>query len=272
MASCREFSTPEVSMFQRSPCLLFTILALSVALVGCQRTSIDQSKTTDTGKSVTLSYSKGQLITLASVINKEGDEANAIRTEYFQRVSPIGRPLGLSSDLVLRVTETTNGDFKPRAFSFFSWPSAEAEAELIEHPEWAEIKRLRPDGWDKLRLYSDVLEENLELTFNTAKHYTVAVAWLNPDAPGAYDRYLDGIEPTLNKIGGRFMYKMRAPRFEQHASPGPAPGQVTIVEWDSLGGLDKLLASKGFKEHTASFQQGVTRFELHRIKPVISNK
>ena len=241
----------------------------SFGLTACELSSAENAPEASAPAGVTLSFEKGQLLTLSAAINKEGEAAAAKRTEYFQRAFSKAEPLGMQRGPSFRVVETVRGDFSPRGLGLFSWPSAEAEEGLTSDPEWAEIKGLRPEAWDRLRLYSVELEEDLDITFDPNKFYTVAVAWQNPDAPDAYDVYLDGIEPTLTELGARYIYKMRAPRFEQVATPGPTPGQVTFVEWDTEDGLNALQDSEGFLAYYPSFRAGVTRFELHRIAPVV---
>ncbi|MEO1027978.1 MAG: hypothetical protein AAFX02_02860 [Pseudomonadota bacterium] len=244
-------------------------MVLTFGLNACEVSSAEDAIESSPPAGVTVSYEKGQLLTLSAAINKEGDDAAATRTEYFQRAFSKAEPLGMQRGPSFRVVETVRGDFSPRGLGLFSWPSADAESQLTSDPEWAEIKALRPDAWDMLRLYSVELEKDLDITFNPDKFYTVAIAWLNPDEPDAYDLYLDGIESTLTELGARYVYQMRSPRFEQVATPLPTPGQVTFVEWDTEEGLNALQESEGFQVFYPNFRAGVTRFELHRIAPVI---
>ena len=219
-------------------------------------------------RAISISYEEGQLITLAAPINRAGEEAASARVEYFQRVRPIADGLGLSQDGALAVTETLVGQFHPGALSFFSWPSAEAEGQLSAHPDWLDIKALRPIAWDALRLYSVELDQDLDLTFEEGKAYSMAVAWINPEHPESYDRYLDTLEPSLHAIGARFIYRMQGPRFESHSDTGPAPARLTLVEWQTGEDLTAFLEGDAFTAVYPDLQQGVTRFELHRIAPV----
>ncbi|MBR9826997.1 MAG: DUF1330 domain-containing protein [Alphaproteobacteria bacterium] len=223
-------------------------------------------------QSITLSYEQGQLITISASIDLDGEDAAQAREAYFAQVLPIASGLGLRRDINLRIAETVVGQFEPGGYGVFSWPSAEAERGLSEHPDWLAIKALRPVAWDTLRLYSVVLEEDLELRFEAGKAYSVAVAWINPEYPENYDRYLDALEPALNAMGARYMYRMRDPRFESHSEDGPEPGRVTFVEWQSAQDLQAFLDSTAFAEVYPLLQQGVSRFELHRIEPQIPTR
>lgn len=239
-----------------------------LALSACAHANAITGEIDDPARAITLSYEAGQIVTLASIVNRDGDAAAAARREYFQRVGPIADPLGLSRDGILATRQTVTGNFQPGAFSFFSWPSAEAEGQLNSHEDWQDIKTLRPIAWEELRLYSVELSEDVDLIFSEDKAYSIAVAWINPEHPESYDRYLDAIEPALTEMGARYVYKMRSPRFEQHATPGGDPGQVTFVEWQDPGDLDRFLASSAFQAVYPTLQEGVTRFEVHLVAPV----
>jgi uncharacterized protein (DUF1330 family) len=230
----------------------------------------DDADTAAPARSVTLSYQEGQLITISSTINRAGDEAAGARREYFQRVLPIAQELGLQRGVSLSTIATVTGNFEPGGFAFFSWPSATAEAALNSHPEWPDIKALRPVAWDELRLYSVALQEDVELVFAEDRAYSVAVAWIDPEHPESYEDYLDAIEPALHDMGARFLFKMRGPRFEQHATPGEAPAQVTFVEWRRPEDLQAFLEGDAFEAASYLLTEGVNRFEVHLISPVIN--
>jgi uncharacterized protein (DUF1330 family) len=211
----------------------------------------------------TLNLKKGQVLSIVAPVTKRGGKKAL--DEYYSRVFPIAGKLGLKRVVQLDVGDKVVGDFDPEALLFFSWPNAEAEQQLYAHSDWPELKALRPKAWKELRIFSDVLEEDLNLTFDPDKYYTVAVAWINPENPTDYDQYLAGIEGDLHKIGGRFIYKMINPRFEKHASNLPAPGQLTFVEWDTKAGLSKLGSTDAYKNNVHFLSSGVVGFELHRI-------
>ncbi|MEO1658573.1 MAG: hypothetical protein AAFR65_12725 [Pseudomonadota bacterium] len=256
-------------MTQRTVRSLMVAALFSPALVGCVASSDGETSAAEPAPVVVTTYTEGQLITMFASVARPGDEAAAVRKGYFERIAPITTDLGFSRDVGLRVTETVVGSFEPEAMGFFSWPSADAENVLNQHPDWSKIKELRPQAWDQLRLYSKTLDEDLTLTFDSGKHYTVAVAWFDPDHPELYDQYLDDVEPTLTKLNARYIYKMRMPRFETHTDPNKAPGQLTFVEWDTREGLNRFIRSRGFLKNYSSLQEGTVRFELHRIEPVV---
>ncbi len=212
--------------------------------------------------SLTLDLNKGALLSIISVIPKQGEAADAARSEYYQTAFPLASGYGLQREGQLRVVAAPIGAHDSKGIIFFSWPSAEAEAALEAEAAWPGIKALRPKAWEDLRILTDELEDDLTLTFAPDKTYTLAMAWTNPENPKDYDRYMDGIEDAVASVGGRFVYKMFDPKFESHALDAGAPGQVTLVEWDSPQGLANFQETDGFKANAKYLTSGVTRFEV----------
>ena len=245
------------------------VAAVAVGLGACQAAQGSASTEVVTPRSLVMSFDQGQLVTLSATINRDGEDAAAARQQYFQRVFPIAGSLGLSRDGTLAIHNAVAGEFEPEAYSFFSWPSAQAEAELNAHESWQDIKALRPVAWDELRLYSVEMEDDVSLTFREDRAYSIAVAWTNPEQPDSYFQYLDAIEPTLTETGARYLYKMRNPRFEQHATPGGDPAQVTFVEWQSARDLERFLRSQAYRDASHLLTNGVTRFEVQLVSPVL---
>lgn len=213
-------------------------------------------------KPMSLELKKGELLSIISVISNQGEAADAARREYYQSAFPLASQYGLTREGQLRVVATPIGDHKSEGIIFFSWPSAEAEAGLEAEVAWPGIKALRPKAWEDLRVFTDEIEEDLALTFDADKTYTIAMAWTNPENPDHYDLYMDGIQDAVAEVGGRFIYKMFDPKFESHKLTSGGPGQVTLVEWDSPQGLANFQSTDGFKANAKYLTSGVTRFEI----------
>lgn len=209
-----------------------------------------------------INLKKGELLSIISVIPKKGDKAEAARSEYYQNAFPLAQQHGLKREGQLRVIAAPVGKHKSEGIIFFSWPSQAAEASLETEADWPEIKALRPKAWEDLRVFTDELDEDLTLTFKADKTYTIAMAWTNPENPDDYDTYMDGIKDAVTEVGGRFMYKMFDPKFESHKLKDGAPGQVTLVEWNTPEGLANFGETQGFKDNVKYLTSGVTRFEI----------
>lgn len=215
----------------------------------------------------TIALAKGQLLSL--VMPKIDPAGTAERQEYSKRAFTIARSLGLQLEGSFTIPAKIVGNFTPDVALFFSWPNQEAETALSRHPEWPEIKALRPKAWEELKIYTVALEGDTTLEFDTAKSYTLAIAWLNPARPNDYYKYMEAISDDVRAVGGRFVLKMVEPKFEAHASPKVAPGQVTIAEWPSDTSVAELRRREGYAEKYAHFESGVSRFEFYKIAPVI---
>lgn len=211
---------------------------------------------------VTVTYQQGQLISIITSLPNSGEAAREAIAAYGASAFPLASTHGLKREGQLLVKAAPVGDHKPVVAIFYSWPSAAAEAAFNAEPAWPAIRDTRADAWEELRIYTDLVEKDMTLTFDPAKTYTLAMAWINPENPHDYDVYMKGIEPAVAQSGGRFMYKMSDPEFESHSLDAGAPGQVTLVEWDTPQGLENFGKTKGFKDNAKYLSSGVTRFEI----------
>lgn len=252
-----------------------TCAALALLTVGCTVSAPTTNVKSETPaaisapKLVKLDFKKGQVLSFTVIDSKEGDAASTARGQYYETAFPLAKTFGLSRDMGFKVLAVPVGKFKPQAVALFSWPSVAAEKKLNTHPNWPSIKALRPEAWDELRIYDDVLKQDMSLTFNSAKTYTLAAAWINPKHPNDYEKYLSGIQTAVTQSGGRFIYKMHSPSFEAHAAPQGAPDQVLMVEWDTPEGLQKFGESAGFKANAKYLGSGTKLFELAVLSPVV---
>ncbi|MBY6129397.1 hypothetical protein KUW15_11775 [Qipengyuania aquimaris] len=212
-------------------------------------------------EAVSFSLKRGEVLQIIASDNRE--DGRQARLDYFTKVLPLAQTEGYRRLAQLNVRESVISETKPDAFSFFAWPSEAAEKRFSQNPDWPEYRQARPEGWDELAIYTATLSEDLSLTFSPNKYYTVVVAWPDPETGADYSRYLEGIEPAVTRAGGRFIAKIYNPRFEAHASPEEAPGQLTFVEWDSLDGFQKVQKMPEYLAHRDYFASGLNRFEFH---------
>ncbi len=207
---------------------------------------------------------RGEVLQIIASQARKGGEAAA--RSYGQTAFPIASSFGFQRLGQLNVSRNVFSDFEPEVFSFFSWPDQASADAFAAHPDWPAIKATRPDAWSELKVYSVELQEDLSLNFDPAKHYTVVVAWTDGANAGDYARYLSGIEPAITRAGGRFIYKMKQPSLEAHASPPEAPAQLTFVEWESTDGFDQVQQSPEYQAHSQYFTSGVSRVEFYWLQ------
>ncbi len=217
----------------------------------------------DTAGVLQLDFQKGQL--LSFVVPQTREDGDAAREAYYQKAFPIAEKLGYKHEASLRVRDKIISDYDPSGFLLYSWPDADALRAFEADPAWPAIKASRPDAWSELKIYTGELEQDLTLSFDPAKTYTVVVAWLKPGKEADYARYLDGITEAVNAAGGRFIYKMKHPAFESHASSPDAPQQLTFVEWDDVEGFSKVRQSEAYKQNQQYFASGVDHIEFYRL-------
>lgn len=102
--------------------------------------------------------------------------------------------------------------------------------------------------------------------FKDTKHYTVVIAWLKPDKEGDYIKYLDGIEPAMNRAGGNFLWKLKIPAMPQTKTGEPRYGQITFVEWQDTDGFRNVQKSDEYKAYNKYFGSAIEKFEFHWLK------
>ena len=215
-------------------------------------------------EAIEISLTKGQLFSLVAPIAKTGGEEYA--KQYYQTAFPLAQQFGLKNHGRLNVVRKIVGAQDHKVWSIFTWPSVEAEQGFVSHADWPQIKALRPLAWDELKIVTAEVNDDLTLRFSPDKFYTFAIARFNPENPNDYLEYLDNIESSLNKVGGRFMYKMIKPEYEVHGSSSIPPNQLTIVEWNSADGLNQLQANDEYQEQTQLLASGLTSIELHLVQ------
>lgn len=249
-----------------------TAAALTLGLLnaGCTLNSTAQSAAPDVAENsapIPVSLKKGQVISYILINSKRTETAQSVRQAYYEKAFPLASGFGLERVIDLQVPNSFVGETKRDAVALFSYPDTSSEAGLANHPDWSAIKAMRPDAWDELIIFTGELENDLAFSFDPTKAYTLAVAEINPEAPEAYNAYMSGIEPGLNEMGGRFIYRMINPKIESHGKQYDKDVQVTLVEWDDLSTIGKYTSTDTYKANAKFFSDGVRGFEFFQIAP-----
>ena len=253
------------------PRLTLPLIALGLVLGACASQSMPAANPPgiDIAKAepITLSYEAGEVMSYVLITTKDTDESAAVRQTYYETAFPLADQYGLSRDLNLAIPQQIVGKYKADGMAIFSYPDASSVERLNATPEWPDVKALRPQAWDELAIFTQTLEQPLDITFNSDKIYTLAVAEITPGAPDDYNKYMAGIEPGLNEMGGRFIYRMINPSVEAHRHTYDPQVQVTMVEWDTAEALAGFTRSPAYKENSKYFTSGVSGFSFFQIAP-----
>lgn len=216
---------------------------------------------------IPISLEKGQVLSYILINSKNTEEARNVRQTYYSKAFPLSSNFGLERVIDLKVPASYVGNTKRDAVIMFSYPDAASEAGLANHPEWPAIKAMRPDAWDELIIFTGELDKTIAFNFDPKKAYTLAVAEINPEAPEAYNTYMRGIEPGLNEMGGRFIYRMIDPKIESHGKQYDKDVQVTLVEWSDPSAIGRFTRTDTYKASAPYFTEGVQGFEFFEIAP-----
>ncbi|WOR15030.1 hypothetical protein RYZ27_14735 [Hyphomonas sp. FCG-A18] len=246
-------------------------IALTFSITGCATGALPEAVMAETEaetlKPVPVALEKGQVLSYILINSKTSEAAKEARQEYYTRAFPLASGYGLQRVLDLSVPAKLVGTTKRDAVAIFSYPDAASEAGLAADPNWPQIKALRPQAWEELAIFTGTLEQPLSFSFSPEKAYTLAVAEITPESPEDYNTYMRGIEPGLNEIGGRFIYRMINPSVESHGKQYTKDVQVTLVEWDDPSAIATFTQNDFYKQYSKYFGTGVSGFEFFQIKP-----
>lgn len=250
---------------------LMTATLLSFATpavaIGFAETSSEIAHMADQSDGTQLNLKAGNVLEMTFAKRKLGYQARQARRFHDKIVRPFAFRNGQDFLGQMNIEETIIGDHKPSSLEFFSYRSAALRKRVKATKAWEDVRSQRRDGWKQVETFSVTLPEGLNVRFDPAKSYTLAIAWANPAYPQAYDQYLDGITNQFEQVGARFVHKFRDLDVETRSGDlGVPPLQITIVEWDDEAGLTRLLSSEAYKKYSPYFRKGVSDFRLYRLK------
>ena len=209
------------------------------------------------------SFAAGAAMQVIVAIGKEN--AQDIRSEYYNTAIPLARSYGFSTVARLKVDKSLAGNITAPVIVIGKWDDVERWQAFQNDPRWPALKAMRAKGWQQLDLYTKALDSSLALNFSPDKFYTLAFASFNPEHPGDYAKYLHNIQQPLSAAGGKFIHKMIQPGFDTHSESAQQVSQITLVEWDSAEGLQQLLTSPDYLKHKHLLETGVTDFAFLRV-------
>ncbi len=163
------------------------------------------------------------------------------------------------------VRSTVLGDFEPQSVQIQVWPSEQAIEAYQSYERRPLMERFETEGWTERRVYSAVLENDLDLNLDPDKFYTLALAWFDPEHPSDYARYLDTVAGDFDAVGARFVYKMYAPNARLTDGTHDAPDQITLAEWDSVDSLRALRSLPQYQDAAPYLESGTQRFEFYAL-------
>jgi heme-degrading monooxygenase HmoA/uncharacterized protein (DUF1330 family) len=243
-----------MSMFKNG---LFCCLVLTLLL------NISRVKAQEEDDAWVVHFYPGSVLQLIAPVTDPAKRA--LRDKYFKTNAETAIAHGYQQDGVLIVDETLIGDFSPNVFVVSHWSSLKAQKTFQSLAQFKDVKSLRREAWEELKLYDHELDKPLTLTFKKDKTYTLAFAWTNPEHPSDYYRYMQSLPPLLEEVGGRFVYQINNAVISAHNPDSLPPQQITLVEWDTKDGVEKLQQLPTFSELAKQLRSGTTRFELHKV-------
>ena len=249
-----------------APLSSLTPAGIASAHDSLQQNAQDHAAHAEADPAFTIDMKRGEVLQV--IISEQRPDGGPAARAYGSKAYPLAQQYGYQRIGQLDVTQKVVSRFDPQAVSFFSWPSQQALDRFSAEPAWPAIRATRPQAWSGLDIYSAELQEDLKVNIDPDKHYTVLVAWLkSDDARADYARYLSGIEPAVERVGGRFIYKMMMPTREAYEEDAAAPHQITFVEWETTDSFEKVQATDEYARHEQYFASSMRKFEFYWLKP-----
>ena len=143
--------------------------------IGALLFAFSTKPTTDPVQTKTVSFEKGQVIDILSLIKKPSTD-DALN-EYFQKVFPAAQKNGFKIDAqFVPVGPPTQGNYQPDFYSLMSWPTAESRDNFLSTAKEMPYDYLaaRKKIWSVFNLTQyEALDEALELEVRSDKIYVV---------------------------------------------------------------------------------------------------
>lgn len=219
------------------------------------------------GEVLSVHFNPGAVMQLIAPVTEA--EKRPLRDKYFELGAPTAREYGYTQNGVLVVEKTLIGAFSPNVFVVSQWPSLNAQKSFQSLPLFSEIKALRREAWEALKLYDYEVTKPTTLTFSTAKIYSVSLAWVNPKAPNNYYDFIDRFAKKAQALGGKVISITQDISLSDHNPYAVAPQQIVILEWNSVNDIEAVLASSEYAAQLEKLKNGTVDFELHTVRPRI---
>ena len=236
----------------------------AAACVAAPSASEVQGADQETAQGWTLDLKKGQVLQV--VVPEERPEGRDARQSYYQNAFPIAETFGYNNEGQLSIRDKVRSEYDPSVIAFFSWPDTVATQAYRSSPQFPAFKELRREAWHEMKIYDSELTEDLQLTFDPGKHYTAWIAWFDPEDRSDYTLYLEGIEPAVERAGGRIVYQMRDILIQTFDADENAPGQITFVEWQTADGFARVQQSPEFLANQVYYDSAVNTYEFYWLK------
>ena len=218
-------------------------------------------------KTLSVHFNPGAVMQLIAPVTEA--EKRPLRDKYFELGAPTAREYGYTQNGVLVVEKTLLGAFSPNVFVVSQWPSLNAQKSFQSLPLFSEIKALRREAWEALKLYDYEVSKPTTLRFSTDKVYSVSLAWVNPKAPNNYYDFIDSFAKKAQALGGKVISITQDISLSDHNPYAVAPQQIVILEWNSANDIEAILASSDYLTQLEKLKTGTVNFELHTVRPKI---
>ncbi|MDO3388709.1 hypothetical protein QWI17_22875 [Gilvimarinus sp. SDUM040013] len=211
-----------------------------------------------------VSFHSGQRISLV-LPDETGADGDA-RQAYLDGLVSLTADLGLRQSHSFAVERVIIGDHQPQAMAIYSWPDAEQSKQLRHNSTFqSNFESLASQAWQELVTVDVDLEDALEITFDTDKVYTLAVAWIGDEA--LFESYVALSAPVREALGARPVMNLPVADFSSiQGLGGRSPDRVVIMEWNDSSHPDAYLTAPAVQNNQAIVQQAFEKIEWYELR------
>lgn len=211
-----------------------------------------------------IEFSAGQRVSLVLPDNTGADQA--AQGFYLQGLMALSSGLGMQEKHSFAIERVIIGEHKPQALGIYAWPSAENADQLRSNPVYInEYEPLLHDAWKEMHTIDVDLTEDVKISFDTDKTYTMALLWFGDKA--VYDSYILQSEPLREQLGAKRVFNLPVSQFDSFAATDAdkSPDRVVIVEWHHSSHPDAYLNSPMLTENRPMLQQAIAKIDWYEL-------
>jgi uncharacterized protein (DUF1330 family) len=204
----------------------------------------------------------GQKLTF--VLSENKANADEVRQQYFSKAFPLAQAAGMKEITTFKPTMIMGGG-NPDGSGLYLWPSNEAANSTRNDPVYIKDYRpLRTQAWNQLQAIDIDVKEQMEITFDKTKVYSVVFIWLKDKAK--YEQYFKATQVVRDRLGVKTLIKLPTSRYDKLTEGEiTSPDLLIMLQWNKKEDFQAYSHSPEFKAVEETFMQSLNGFEWYQL-------
>lgn len=204
----------------------------------------------------------GQRLTF--VLTQGKPDTDAIREKYFSYAFSKAQAVGMKEITTFKPNMVMGGG-SPDGSGLYLWPDADAASATRDDPVYIKYyKPLRKDIWKQLQAVDIDIKEQMNISFDKTKVYSVVFIWLKDKAK--YDQYFKATQVVRDRLGVKTIIKSPTVRYDKLTEGEITPPDLLIMlQWNKKEDFQAYSSSPEFKAVEETFMQSLNGFEWYEL-------